>query len=201
MIKTLIFDNNGVLTTTEGNGIKTLADLFEVEESEFLGAWKKHALDVDDGSISSDQFLQNVIDHFDKKVDFNDLKKIYFTFYERDDEMHEIVKKLGEKYQIALLSNFGDSYLEFDKKWKNNETFGENVFVSAYLGIKKPEKEIYLHALKNLDAKAEESIFVDDRLENIDAAKSLGMKGILFKNPEQFLEKLENMVQAEKVNV
>ncbi len=197
MIKALIFDNNGVLTTTEKNGSKDLADLFGVRENHFMSIWKKEALLVDDGSISSNQFLRNVIKKINSQVEIEDVKNIYYKFYDRDDQIHKFVKKLAKKYEVALLSNFGDAYLEFDKKWQNKKTFGDKIFVSAYLGMKKPDKKIFQHVLKNLNIKPSEAIFVDDRAENIKAAKSLGLIGILYKNLPNFKQELKKYITIE----
>jgi putative hydrolase of the HAD superfamily len=41
--------------------------------------------------------------------------------------------------------------------------------------------------------KAEECVFIDDRPENIEAAKALGMEGIVFENYEQASEELEKV--------
>jgi len=111
--------------------------------------------------------------------------------------MHKFVKKLARKYEVALLSNFGDAYLEFDKKWQNKKTFGDKIFVSAYLGMKKPDKKIFQHVLRNLNIKSSEAIFVDDRKENIKTAKNLGLIGILYKNLPTFKQELKKYITIE----
>ena len=194
MIKALIFDNNGVLTTTEKNGSKDLADLFGVQENYFMSIWRKEALLVDDGSISSNQFLINVIKKINRQVNIEDVKNIYHKFYDKDEEMHKFVKKIAKKYEVALLSNFGDAYFEFDKKWQNKKTFGDKIFVSAYLGMKKPDKKIFKHVLNNLNVKPKEAIFIDDREENIEAAKKVGMVGVVFENVNNLKQELKKYI-------
>jgi len=80
----------------------------------------------------------------------------------------------------AILSNMGDNVLanmkqEFD--WLPRF----DVLVWSYqLLMAKPEPAIYRHVLKELGTQPEETLFLDDRLINIEAARALGMKAILF---------------------
>ena len=51
---------------------------------------------------------------------------------------------------------------------------------SYQLGIAKPDPAIYRHVLKELGTQPEETLFIDDKPVNVEAALALGMKGILF---------------------
>ena len=60
--------------------------------------------------------------------------------------------------------------------------------------MQKPDLEIYRYLLKKLLVKPDETFFVDDNVNNIEAAAKLGIHAILFKNIKQLeieLEKLE----------
>jgi len=56
---------------------------------------------------------------------------------------------------------------------------------SFQLGIAKPDPEIYRHTLAKLGTRPEETLFIDDKLENIEAARALGMKAIQFFSVEE----------------
>ena len=58
----------------------------------------------------------------------------------------------------------------------------------------KPDREIYEYLLKKYDLEAQECVFLDDRLENVEGARKVGMKGILFENYEQAWAELEEMI-------
>ncbi len=57
----------------------------------------------------------------------------------------------------------------------------------------KPDMEIYEYVLKELNAKSEECVFIDDKAENIEAAEKLGIHGIVFENKEQLKQDLEEL--------
>ncbi|HWE84587.1 MAG TPA: HAD family phosphatase [Terracidiphilus sp.] len=86
--------------------------------------------------------------------------------------------------RTAILSNMGDSVLESIERtyaWIHN--FDVLVW-SFQLGMAKPEPAIYLETLKRLGTKPEETMFVDDRRVNIDAARALGLVAMEFTTPE-----------------
>lgn len=187
LIKSLIFDNNGVLTTTEEEAYKALSKLSRQKVGLVIRLWKELAKGVDEGRTSVDDFLKSLAFCLGIEDNLGDVRKIYYSQYVRDDEMHEVVKKLSKDYKVALLSNFGDAFDRFDKKWKSSETFGKNVFVSAKLKMRKPEAKAFQHVLKKMRQAPENAVFVDDRIENVRSAKKVGMEGILFVNSRDFI--------------
>lgn len=80
----------------------------------------------------------------------------------------------------GILSNMGDSVLHSVEKtfnWINNF----DVLVWSYqLRIAKPDPAIYRHILKELGTQPAETLFLDDKPVNIEAARALGMKALEF---------------------
>ena len=80
--------------------------------------------------------------------------------------------------RTAILSNMGDSVLEnIEREFAWIHGFDKLVW-SFQLGLAKPDPEIYRHALEELGTAAEETLFIDDRQVNIDAARALGIKAV-----------------------
>ena len=85
----------------------------------------------------------------------------------------------------GILSNMGDAVhqsIEREFTWIHN--FDVQVW-SYLLGIAKPDPAIYLYTLNELGVRPEESLFLDDKQVNIDAALALGMQALQFSNVEQ----------------
>ena len=82
--------------------------------------------------------------------------------------------------RTAILSNMGDSVLEsIQREFKWLDDF--DVLVWSYqLHIAKPDPQIYLHTLEKLGTRPEETLFIDDKRVNVDAALALGMQSIEF---------------------
>ena len=101
---------------------------------------------------------------------------------------HQELKAHG--IETAILSNMGDSVLE---------SIAENfawiadfdVLIWSYQhGMAKPEPAIYELLLSKLGAAPEETLFLDDKLENIEAARQLGIVGLQFSTVEKLRQDL-----------
>ena len=80
----------------------------------------------------------------------------------------------------AILSNMGDSVLaSIEREFAWIREFDVLVW-SFQLHMAKPNPAIYLHTLQKLGTSPDETLFIDDRLVNVDAAIALGMKAIEF---------------------
>jgi putative hydrolase of the HAD superfamily len=85
----------------------------------------------------------------------------------------------------AILSNMGDSVLaSIERQFAWIQNFDVLVW-SFQLRIAKPDPAIYEYTLKELGTRPEETLFLDDRLVNIDAARALGFQALQFSTVEQ----------------
>lgn len=85
----------------------------------------------------------------------------------------------------AILSNMGDDVLaSVERKFDWIHRFDVLVW-SCQLGVVKPDPAIYRHMLNELAVQPEETLFIDDRLPNIEAARALGMQAIEFSTIER----------------
>lgn len=92
---------------------------------------------------------------------------------------------LAKKYPIYLLSNFQDE--PFDQLLKLHPFLcqAKGMVVSAKVKMMKPETPIYEYLLRTFSLRAEECLFLDDKIENIAEAKRQGLHGIVFQNAAQ----------------
>jgi putative hydrolase of the HAD superfamily len=96
---------------------------------------------------------------------------------------HDQLKARG--IRTAILSNMGDSVLEnIEREFAWIHGFDALVW-SFQLGMAKPAPEIYQHALEKLGTGPEETLFLDDKQVNIDAARGLGIQGLVFTDIDQ----------------
>jgi putative hydrolase of the HAD superfamily len=93
---------------------------------------------------------------------------------------HQQLKQAG--LLTAILSNMGDSVLEsIEREFDWLSSFDALVW-SFQLGVAKPDPVIYSHALKQLGTAADETLFIDDKPVNVEAARELGMKALVYTN-------------------
>lgn len=105
------------------------------------------------------------------------------------------LKEIRKRYHVYALSNTNEiHYNAFTKMYKEkfeNRNFDE-LFLKAYysykMGLRKPSKEIYEAVLKTENLNAAETLFIDDSLPNIEAAKLTGLQTIHLPHPKTVLE-------------
>jgi putative hydrolase of the HAD superfamily len=95
--------------------------------------------------------------------------------------------------KTGLLSNMHPamiSYLRENFDWL--ELFDFKTF-SAEVRMIKPDPAIYEHTLRGLGVKAAETLFLDDREINVQAARELGIHALQFRSVAQLRQELEAM--------
>jgi putative hydrolase of the HAD superfamily len=92
--------------------------------------------------------------------------------------------------RTAILSNMGDSVLENMKREFDWLPRFDVLVWSYQLRIAKPDPAIYLHTLQQLGTRADETLFIDDKQINVDAARDLGMPAIQFSHIEKLRQDL-----------
>jgi putative hydrolase of the HAD superfamily len=90
----------------------------------------------------------------------------------------------------AILSNIGaDVLASVERTFDWIHHF--DVLVWSYqLGIVKPDPEIYRHTLRELGTNPEETLFIDDRRPNVEAARALGIQALEYSSVDQLREEL-----------
>jgi putative hydrolase of the HAD superfamily len=116
-----------------------------------------------------------------------------FFFSDRNRQVYALAKALKAHYRIGLLSNINILHLDYIKNHFPILDIFDNVFASCQLKRKKPDHEIYLWALKEMDALPENAFYTDDRADLIEEARSLGINGFVFQSPEQLKKDLSSL--------
>jgi putative hydrolase of the HAD superfamily len=186
-IKNIIFDLGGVLLN-----INPLLALLEFEKisgihkDELLKrlADKRIFEKFDTGSLSPEQFRIDLCGIMNQKVSDAEVDQAWNCLL-LDFPAHRVhlLQQLRKNYRVFLLSNTNIIHY-----WWYSQQFYENygikftslfdtLFLSYEIGIHKPDAGIYTYVLENAQIKAEESVFFDDSLINIEAAEKLGIAG------------------------
>ena len=102
----------------------------------------------------------------------------------------------AEGYRLYGLTNWSAETMPLAKEKFTFMNGFDGVVVSGDEGIKKPDPKIFHLLLDRYNLRPEETVFFDDHIENIIAARELGIHGILFKNAEQAEQDLKLLVET-----
>ncbi len=143
---------------------------------------KIHELIVkhDLNKLTEQQFLQKCSEIIGLEIPYP-LCRYIFQKSSLNENLIAAIKKLKEKYKIALLSNNNKEYCEeYLFKPKLDKLF-DILVISYQVGYRKPSPEIYRILIKKLDFKAEEILFIDDDFTKLPSAEKQGMKTLVYK--------------------
>ena len=202
-MKALISDFGGVLTTPLGNSFAAwqresgipLEDLGKA----MAAATERHGehplFVLEKGEISQAEFLRRVDAEMGEQRSLDGMVDVYFDHLERNPEMIDLMRDLrGRGLRMALLTN---NVREWEPRWRAllpeiDEVF-DVVVDSAFVGMRKPEPEIYTLTVERLGdgLQPADCVFVDDIDLNCHAARELGMTAVLFEGTEQARAEIE----------
>jgi len=125
-------------------------------------------------------------------VELHEFSDRYWSHLHPNEPLIERMRSLkAEGYRMALLTN---NVREWEPRWRGmlpvDEIF-EVVVDSAFVGMRKPDPEIYELTMERLGLPASEALFLDDIEVNIHTAESLGMTGVWFQTNEQALADID----------
>lgn len=194
MIKAIFFDMGNVICQ-EGfkSGIRQYEQELNIPEGEFykivhdFQGWKNFTL----GLISTEQYLRMCEKRSGKYTfDGNRYFELVKKFTKPNQELINYIKsELTNQYIIGIISNHPkDWYEDFIEKTGLKDMVKAHI-ISCYEHIRKPDKKIFQIALDKAGVKAEESIYVDDRIDRVDGAKALGMRIVIFDRNTDILKK------------
>lgn len=191
-----IFDFGGVLVGPQTDADQAqLAALAGVPKDDFTGLYWSYRLDYDKGLMTDVEYWQTVAQNGGSTLTLDAVERLR----ELDTEswMHfdpvmwdwlEQLRSAGKR--VAMLSNMPRDLGEALKLKTDRLGRFDQVTLSYELRSAKPEPAIYEHCLEGLGTEPKETLFLDDRIENIHGAEMLGIAGLHFTDRDTALLKL-----------
>jgi len=184
MIKAIIFDVGGVLLRTED-----LSPREKWAKRYGMGVWDfaSAVFDSDEANRATVGLASEAEAWLAAQQRFNvpqaemDQFRIDFFAGDRwDDSLLDWIISLRGRYRTAILSNAWGGARKFLTSHTKVMAAFEQLIISAEEGVRKPQKEIYHRAVQRLSVLPHEAVFVDDVLENVEAAKQVGLEAVQF---------------------
>jgi epoxide hydrolase-like predicted phosphatase len=153
------------------------------------------------GELSEAEFLERMerglAEALGRDVSLDGVGARLMGALEPNEPLFDYLRSLRDRgLRLALLTN---NVREWEPFWRSmlpvDEVF-EVVVDSGFVGMRKPEPEIYELTLSRLSLPAAECVFVDDLEINVNAARELGMEGIVYRDAEQAIAELERTISS-----
>jgi putative hydrolase of the HAD superfamily len=209
VIRAVVCDFGGVLTTPLEGSFQAFSDVSGIPLqaiAEALVALEQrdgvHPLhELECGRVSEARFMAQVAEQIGaalgRDVAMHDFTEHYFAGLRPNAPMIELMSALrGDGYRMALLTN---NVREWEPYWRAMapiEEIFELVVDSAYVGMRKPDAEIYDLTVSRLGVPAEACLFVDDLERNCAAASAAGMSAVVYRRPDQAAAEIRAILGA-----
>ena len=200
-IKNVIFDLGGVLI--DWNPDKVYKDVFNNDSEKMIHFYTK--ICTQDWNENQDAGYPMAKATEERVELFPEYEREIRMFYGRWDDMLgdqiqgtvDILKELSDdpNYKVVALTNWShETFPKAIAKFSFLQWF-EGILVSGEEKTRKPFPEIYELTLSKFNLKAGESLFIDDNLRNIEAARKFGIHSIHFQSPEQLNKELGTYIK------
>ena len=168
-----------IIKESKGNFIPYAFNFFEKSEHDRLTKLfrdEKLFTKAGNGEINSQEFLSQL--GFDDPV-FH-MKNYIENHLTIDEDFYYFAEKFTGKYNFALLSNDVSDWSKHITQYYNLNKYFSAKIVSADVYCRKPEPKIFEIALRHFVADAKDCIFIDNSVENLNAANKFEIDTILF---------------------
>lgn len=197
-INTIFFDAGGVLFDTEISRTERIKnflrerDFNDVDIAKGINKGEKFSVNyLKDGNWLNnwsdeasywDKYYEIILNEITHDFTYSLKKQLFHhTHYAIHckifDEVRTLIENLHGTFKLGVISNaFPSMDCVFDLL--DIRKYFDSIIISAFVRENKPNKNIYELALKSLNSKAEECIFIDDKIKNVEAAENLGFVGV-----------------------
>jgi len=97
-------------------------------------------------------------------------------------DMMQLARQVATQHGVFLLSNIGELHWEHLVDRYGVDRIGHGALPSFQAGVMKPDAAIYAQAERMFGLNPAATVFVDDRAQNIEAARARGWHGIVHRN-------------------
>jgi len=196
-IRAIFWDVGGVLLTNAWDHTQRLAALehFRLDKDEFHSRHELVVSSFERGKITLDEYLDRTIFYRNRPFTRDEFRDYMFSLSQPLPEVLSLARALADtgRYFMGTINNESrELNLHRIEKYGLRQIF--RLFISScFVGLRKPESDIYRLAIETTQIDPEESCFVDDRALNLECAAKLGMRTIQMQTLDQLREELGKM--------
>lgn len=151
--------------------------------------------DLERGAITFAEFHEFLSDRAGYRAPVSRLREIWEDFFDGPvDGIEEVLARVRENYRVAFLSNSNEIHAELIPRVYSVLFRKDDRFIFSHqLKLAKPDPAIFSLALRTLGTLPGKMIYVDDLLENVIVARSLGINAIQFTDAFELQRELERL--------
>jgi putative hydrolase of the HAD superfamily len=192
-VRAFLFDMGNVLLDFDFEpAFRTLAKAGGKTPEQVRDYFIQSGLEVlfDGGQITSRRFYSEVCKALDLALSYERFERIWNHIFTPDRRMASLVRKLGKKHRLVLLSNTNAMHARHaERRYKSILGLFDRRLYSFREKRRKPDAGLYRLAVRACKAKAGEVFYIDDRADLTEAAAELGLRTFTYRKNFAELER------------
>lgn len=193
----MFFDIGGVLATNgwDREQRRTAIEKFGLDEAEFQFRHEEMVGPLEQGQISLEEYLDITVFHEPRSFSRDEFRNFVFEQSKPFPETIEIARALAEgcTYWVMTMNNESEELNRHRICTFGLDEFFDAFLSSCWLGLRKPARRFYDRALGISEARPAESVFIDDRPQNLAPAERMGMHTIHYQSASQLADDLRKL--------
>ncbi len=196
-IRAVVFDIGRVLIRVNvERSLGGLAERASLSPQELWSAIEKDPrwTDWQEGRISPQDWHEHLASRLGRSLTFQQFVEIWNRALDPNPiHDNDFLEKLAKRYRLAVLSNTDPIHvIHMETSFDFLRLFPVRIY-SCKVGASKPSPLIYREALRACKVHAEETIYIDDIAAYAEAAKRLGMTGLVYESPQRLQSDLQSL--------
>jgi len=163
-----------------------------IDEADF--AQKVDLIPYEHGHISDDDFLDRLAALLTNPLPKQNLAAAWNNIFDPIDDMLEFARKLNQQCRVFMLSNTSQMHWQHLQQRYGLNEFCRDLVASYEVGVMKPAAGIYRACEERFDICPDNTIFVDDKLDNVNGALACGWQGLHHLSSEETISQLKRLV-------
>ena len=192
----MIFDLGGVLVNLDWD--KLCADL---QQHSLSGDVRSEVVNgpivmsAMQGSLSPRAYHEALCRKLHMDLGYEEFIGIWNGLLRTNYDIIPLVERLKLDHRLILASNTDPIHFAHSVQHASVLENFERFFLSYEMRILKPDQRFYKHMLKTLAIPAGECVFIDDRVENVESARSVGIMSLRFVSVDRLERDLETLLR------
>jgi putative hydrolase of the HAD superfamily len=150
--------------------------------------------DMERGAVTFWEFYEFICDQAGYRGSIRDFHLVWSDFFDGPmPGIEEVLERIRECYRVAFLSNSNEVHAELIPRQFSGLFEKSDRFIYSYrFRVAKPDPDIFRRALEVIGALPQHVVLIDDLIENVIAARGVGLRAFQFHDSRSLLRELES---------
>jgi HAD superfamily hydrolase (TIGR01509 family) len=194
MIRNVVFDIGWVFVNLDYRPLREWLGAHgvgpgDIEEIRVRIALEEH----ESGRMDGHELLDRIVNLAEGQLAHEVAREKWLDMFELQPGMVALANRIAERQRVYLLSNIGDLHWAHLCDEYAIDRIGHGALPSYVTGYLKPDPRIYAEAERRFDLEPTATVFVDDREDNIAAARERGWHGIVHRGQADTERRLQDL--------